>query len=396
MTVDPALYDFATPRQREFLDAIAVHGNAASANRALGLASDVVGRAMRALEAKAARKGYAPGHFENGVAPGYAMGKVTVQRGAGGEVERTWERQSPDHAALAAIEDAIDRRVERIEPLPPVSPPEQFGPGSLLNQVSIFDGHIGAHAWGRETGSGNWDLKIAREHLTTAACWLLDNLPAARDCLVLIGGDFTEVDGYKPLTPEHGHLLDADGRYPLVFEVAEDVIEATVCHALRRYRNVILSIRPGNHDKQTAFSLRRVFMRVFRDNPRVQVDDSLRDYWAMEFGRTMIACHHGDKAKLEALPGIFAADFAPMWGRTTFRVCHSGHWHHEKTLVSRGTERTGMTLYQHPTMERRNAWAAGKGLIAARQLVGHTYHAGGGLVTQLHFNPDLHEMEQAA
>lgn len=49
MKVDPALYDFATPRQREFLDAIAVHGNAAAANRALGLATDVVGRAMRAL-----------------------------------------------------------------------------------------------------------------------------------------------------------------------------------------------------------------------------------------------------------------------------------------------------------------------------------------------------------
>lgn len=397
MSVDPKLLDYCnTDHQRQIMQRLIAGDSGAEIARDMGVHRTLPDKVRRRVLEYAARQGYAPGHFSDGVAPGYLMGKVTVQRGPSGEVERTWERQSPEQDAFAAIEEAIERRAERITPLPEIAAPESFGQESLLNQVSIFDGHIGAHAWGRETGSGNWDLKIARHHLITSACWLLDNLPAAQDCLVLIGGDFTEVDGYKPLTPEHGHLLDADGRYPLIFEVAEEVIEATVCHALKRYRNVTLSIRPGNHDKQTAFSLRRVFMRVFRDNPRVTVDDGLRDYWAMEFGKTMIACHHGDKAKLEALPGIFAADFAPMWGRTTFRVCHSGHWHHEKSLVSRGMERTGMHLYQHPTMERRNAWASGKGLIAARQLAGHSYHIGGGLVTQLHFNPDLHGLDEVA
>lgn len=380
----------------ETLELVRKHGSVARAAEVSGINRKSLqykfGKARDRLPEIAARYGFAPGHFESGVAPGYLMGKVTVTRNKNGEVDRTWERMHPDATAIKAIEDAIDRRIERIKPLPQIKPPKTFGPESMFNQVSIFDGHIGAHAWGRETGSGNWDLKIARQHLTIAACWLLDNLPAAQDCLIMIGGDFTEIDGYKPLTPEHGHLLDADGRYPLVFEVAEEVIEATITHALRRYRRVHVTIRPGNHDKQTAFSLRRVFMRVFRDNPRVEIDESLREYWAMEFGKTMICCHHGDKARLPDLPGIFAADFAPMWGRTTYRVCHSGHWHHEKTLISRGTEMTGMTMYQHPTMERANAWAAGKGLIAARQLVGHSYHAGGALVTQLHFNPDLHDM----
>lgn len=378
----------------EALELVRKHGSVVKASEISGINRNTLQNRFTAARDRmpelAARYGFARGHFEQGVAPGYLMGKVTVTRNKHGEVDRTWERMAPEADAIKAIENAIDRRIERIKPLPPVKPPKTFGPDNTFNQVSIFDGHIGAHAWGRETGSGNWDLKLAREHLTVSAAWLLDNLPAAQDCLVMIGGDFTEVDGYKPLTPEHGHLLDADGRYPLVFEVAEDVIEATVLHALRRYRHVHLTIRPGNHDKQTAFALRRVFMRVFRENPRVFVDESLREYWAMEFGRTMICCHHGDKARLNDLPGIFASDFAPMWGRTSYRICHSGHWHHEKTVISRGVELTGMTMYQHPTMERRNAWAAGKGLIAARQLVGHSYHVGGALITQLHFNPEIH------
>jgi len=112
----------------------------------------------------------------------------------------------------------------------------------------------------------------------------------------------------------------------------------------------------------------------------------------MLFGKSMIACHHGDKAKLEQLPLIFAADFAPMWGQSTYRVCHSGHWHHEKSILSIGKEKTGMLMIQHPTLERRNAWAADKGLIAARQLVGHTYHSGGAMVAATHYNPEVNSL----
>lgn len=344
-------------------------------------------KVIHRLKRKAARRGAAPGHFEHGVAPGYRMRNVTVQRNADGMVERTWERQHPE--AFESLLEALDERIERVEPLPEIKAPSAFGSENLMNQISVFDGHIGALAWHAETGPGNWDLDIARETIGNGIVWLAENLPAAQDLLFLVGGDFTEVDGYKNLTPESGNLLDADGRYPKIFAVAEDVIEAGICAALKIYNRVILSIRPGNHDKQTAFALRRVFRRVFRDNPRVIVDESLREYWAILFGKTMIACHHGDKAKLVELPGIFAADFAEMWGQSTYRVCHSGHWHFEKSLVSTGLEQRGMMLYQHPTLERRNAWASGKGLTAARQLVGHSYHRGGGLVTQLHFNPNL-------
>ena len=384
-----------TDRQREVISVVVEVGTISAAASVLGLIRATVQDSIRSAKKRAAkidaRQGKAPGYWDYGSPEGYSVGKVTLSvNHKTGEVERSWPRMNPDADNGQSILDAISARAERIEPLPEITTPSAYGSKNLFNQISIFDGHLGAHAWHPETGSGHWDLKIARRHLTMAAKWLINNLPAAMDCLVLIGGDFTEVDGYKPLTPEHGHLLDADGRYPRIFEVAEDVIEATVIHALQRHRHVTLCLRPGNHDKQTIFALRRVFMRVFKNNPRVTVDESLKEYWAMEFGKTMIACQHGDKVGLERLPMIFAADMAEMWGRTTYRIAHTGHWHHQKTIQSIGAEKTGMMVFQHPTMERRNAWAAGKGLIAARQLVGHSYHSGGALITQLHYNADLH------
>lgn len=351
-----------------------------------------VKKAMARLEADdtyAARMGFAPGHFDSGVAPGYRMGKVTVQRNAQGDVERTWERQHPAADLLEDIERKIDERLERVTPLPPAPMPANFGPVDLLNQVTIADGHVGALAWHRETGSDDWDLNIAKAQLLGGACWLMDNLPAAETLLLNILGDFTDTDGYVPVTPASKHILDVDGRFPKITDAAEETIERAVLHGLTRYKRVILVIMPGNHDPNTAMWMRKLFKRIFLNEPRVHVETSLRPYWAMLHGKTMVTAHHGDKAKLGELPGIFAADFAPMWGQATYRICHTGHYHHKHFIVHSGRELMGMMVYQHPTLASRNAWAADKGLSAARELLGHSYHTAGAMVTTLHFSPDL-------
>jgi hypothetical protein len=385
--MDAALAEFATDRQREYLAAVEEHGTENAASRALGINPRTLQRALRKLEARAARKGHAPGHWKDGVAPGYLMGKVTVQR-ANGVVERTWERQSPDERS-SEIDAALDRRIEQITPLEPRDLPDILGPANILNQVTIADGHVGALAWGKETGSEPWDLNIARDTLLTGACWLMDNLPAAEELLLVILGDFTDTDGYAPLTPASKNLLDVDGRYPKIADVGSEVIENAVLHGLRRYKRVRLVIKPGNHDPLSAWWMRKLFTRIFENEPRVIVEQSIRPYWAMLFGKTMISTHHGDKARLGELPGIFAADFAQMWGQATYRVCHTGHMHFKHFIVHSGVEERGMMVYQHPTLAARNAWAADKGLSAARELLGHSYHANGAMAQTLHFSPEM-------
>lgn len=378
---------------REVVEAYARnHNNRAATARELDLSPSTVFDRL----AMAARRGIAPeAGLDHNIPIGFSADALSrcVRTAAG---EMMWIKMSREKATKDDnILEAIQERVDRIKPIAPIKVPRSTGPEDHLAVYPIFDGHIGAMAWDKETGHGNWDLQIAEDTMLTGMAWLMEYNTPAQDAVVLIGGDFTETDGYNAVTPTSGHLLDADGRYPKIFEVAERVIENSVIFALRKHRHVTLSIRRGNHDPQTAFALRRVMMRVFAGNPRVTVDENIREYWAMLFGKTMIACHHGDKAKLEQLPMIFAADFAEMWGKATFRVCHSGHWHHQKTLNSTGQEKTGMMMEQHPTVERANAWAAGKGLIAARALCAHTYHINGGVVNKLYFNPDI-VMKEAA
>lgn len=63
--------------------------------------------------------------------------------------------------------------------------------------------------------------------------------------------------------------------------------------------------------------------------------------------------------------------------------------HHKHFVVHSGKEARGMMVYQHPTVAARNAWAAEKGLSAARELIGHSYHSAGAMLSTLHFNPEL-------
>jgi hypothetical protein len=114
---------WVTETQIKYLEAVKEHGGQNAAARALGVAKSSVNEAIATYRKAAARHGHAPGHFNDGVAPGFVMGKVTIQRGPGG-VERVWERQSPDAEAQAERLQAIKAGLlDRLDPVAPLALP---------------------------------------------------------------------------------------------------------------------------------------------------------------------------------------------------------------------------------------------------------------------------------
>lgn len=132
---------WVTETQIKYLEAVKEHGSQRAAAKALGVAPNAVWESLDCYKKAAARHGRAPGHFNDGVAPGFAMGKVTVQRNAFGAVERTWERQSPGAEAeaerLRAIRAAL---LEDLQPIKPLTAPDYTDDD--LNDVRL-DGHVG-------------------------------------------------------------------------------------------------------------------------------------------------------------------------------------------------------------------------------------------------------------
>lgn len=382
-----ALLPYATETQAKYIAAVIEHGSATLAEAALDVRRDTVSAGIRSLRNRAARLGYAPDHFVGGVAPGYLMGKVTVQRGPTG-VERTWERQSPDQeqvrAAMQAAAEAMAEELPRLRPiLPEVQVLGKLWNPKLLNLYTLTDAHVGMLAWHREGGE-NWDLDIAESVLVKCFQAMIDASPPARIAVVNQLGDFLHSDGMLPITPTSGNILDQDGRFSKLVKVAIRVLRKVIDLALQHHETVKVVIAEGNHDMASSIWLRHMFKALYENEPRVEVVDSELPYYAIEHGATMLGFHHGHLKKPDLLTPVMAAQFAPIWGRTKYRYAHMGHQHHyyEK-------EHNGMTVAQHPTLASRDAYASRGGWFAARATNAVTYHSEYGQVARYTVTPEM-------
>jgi hypothetical protein len=360
--------DWVTPTQVRYLEAVKEHGSNAEAERKLGLSKDAIGKSLRAYQRMAALKGIAPGHFVSGVAPGYRMGKVTVQRGPGG-VERTWERMSPDADAEAERLEAIKAALlEGLQPIAPLAAPG-YTDNDLLTVYPQGDPHAGLYAWKDETGQA-FDL-VEYERVTKAA---IDRLVAsaapAAHALFIDLGDSLHADNNASRT-KSGHHLDTHGRHA---EVVRSVIRCKrhhIARMLERHAHVTVRINPGNHDGVTALMLAEMMALIYENEPRVTVATSPNPYWFHGFGANLIGTTHGDGAKGANLPLLMAVDAPALWLASEHgsRVWFVGHVHHKDVK-----DYPGVTVEYCRTLAAPDIWSHASGYRSKRSMEAVTYH----------------------
>lgn len=237
----------------------------------------------------------------------------------------------------------------------------------LATLYTITDYHVGMLAWAKETGEA-WDLKIAEQTLMDVMRRMVDCAPNSAVGIVNFLGDLLHFDSLKPITPEHGHLLDADSRYQKVVHICVKLVRAVIEMALAKHETVHVLANEGNHDPTGSVWLRVLLPILYENNPRVTFEHSPLPYVVYEWGNTLLAFSHGHMAKKESLPLLFAAKFAQAWGRTTKRYAHTGHMHHVDIK-----EHPGMKVEQHATLAAPDAYAARGGWFSERQAVAITY-----------------------
>ena len=364
---------------RATVEAVALHGSQNKAAKALGLARSSLYHRLK----EAARRGIAPGHFEHGTAPGFVMGKVTIQRGPAGEIERTWERQSPDDTAREeALRAAVAAMAREVTPCAPVAAPKGHH-DSLLTLYTFTDFHLGALCWHKE-GGDDWDTAIAERTGIAAMQALVDGAPFAAEAIVNIQGDFLHSDGLQAITPTSGHVLDADSRFGKVVEVAIRLIRQLVATALAKHSRVTLLIAEGNHDIASSLWLRKLFCALYENEPRLTVHDCELPYYAVQWGSVMLGFHHGHMRKNDQLPALFAAQYRAMWGQCEKVYLHTGHRHHGERK-----EHTGAEVIQHPTLAARDAYAARGGWWSERRITAYTYNKRFGEVGSNTVTPEM-------
>lgn len=372
MHIDPEFFEYCvTDKETAALKAIQEHGTCEAADKALGFKRSYTSGKLGQVRRRAARQGYAPNHFQDGVAPGYLMGKVTIQRNAKGAVERSWERQSPDtQLALDAFQEAISGLCGRIEPLEPIPSPSEFDK-DLLNVIPMGDPHFGLLSWEPETGE-DFNLEKAEAVTFGAVDRLVSRAPKAGTGLLLNLGDYFHADDSSNRTPRGNNALDVDGRFQKVAAVGFRAMLRCIERMLETHEKVIVRNNPGNHDPHQALMLNIAIGARFHDNPRVYVDPSPASFYYYRFGKTLIGSTHGDGAKLNDLPLIMANDAPQEWAAAQYRVWHVGHFHHNQKIAQK--DLTGCEVETHRTLAAGDAWHRHEGYRAMRDMKVITYH----------------------
>lgn len=368
--IDPALKQWATERQAAVIDAVNQHGSHRAAAKALGVSHSAVDHSIRGVKIKAARAGYAPGHFADGTAPGYRMGKVTIQRGPNG-VERVWERQHPADLENN-IREMVATLVESARGLAKPIPAPKINNDNLLACYVFGDPHYGMRSWAAETGE-DYDLEIA-ERLTEAAIdRLCASAPPAAKGLLIQAGDFFHADNNTNMTPASGAILDVDTRHAKVMQIGLKSMIRTIQRMLERHAEVEAWMMPGNHDPHSSFALALALDAYFSREPRVKIDLSPSLYRYTRHGKTLIGAHHGHGAKQQDLPLIMAVDRPEDWGASVWRFVWMGHVHHDSVK-----EVQGVRVESVRTLAAKDAWHAGKGYRSMRDSRVVIYHAEAG------------------
>lgn len=366
-TFPPEVLERATEVQRRAADLVAQHGSSRAAEVAMGLANDTIGHPYRRLRKLAAAMGHAPGHFSSGVAPGNRMGKVTVQRNALGEVERTWERQSPEGEA---VQDMIREGVGAFMETPIVTPaftcPDPDG--DVIPWIQIGDAHIGMLAHEAEAGA-DFNVEIAEREICAAFKLLIDQIEPCERIVVNDLGDRDHVENTEKLTARSRVPLDAQ-RPRLMIRTSSKVMRFVIDLALTKARFVDVIINQGNHSRFGDLYMNELLQVAYAPCGRVNVIDNESVFIGYRMGKTLVMTHHSDRCPVERLADVMMSDFKQDFAETEFHYIDIGHIHH-KTAVK---ERSGIVIESWNTLARGDKWHKESG-YRARQSMSLVYRS---------------------
>lgn len=378
------LTQFATVRQLDYLKAIEKHGSVRAACKAEKWNRSGVQESLNRLKLRAAQQLPALHDYTKSVPDGYQIKGVSQYIDKDGKVAGQWVKTSADAEKQAELmKAAVAAMCEDIKPIKTIHINGDVYK-NLCNVYTLTDSHVGMLAWHKEGGQ-DWDLTIAETILVGCFRQMVASSPQAETCVIAQLGDFLHYDSaVSAVTPQHGHILDADGRMPKMVKIAIRILRTVIDLALEKHKNVVLLLAEGNHDISSSVWLRAMFQALYEANPRLKVIDSELPYYTYQHGETMLCWHHGHLSKNEALPLLFASQFPKMWGNTEKRYIHTGHRHH--THIK---EYAGATVEQHPTLAARDAYAARGGWISERQVSSITYSDKYGQVAKNTVTPEM-------
>lgn len=381
--VDALLPFCTTDRQRECLNACRDETFAMAA-RSLNMADRGLLRLVATIRERATLAGVMP---EMGIHKPVSSPLEVIGTSQYHSDQKIWiKTKVSDLLKRQMFEEAAVAMAETLTRLKPIKPPA-FSAPDFVNVYTFTDCHVGGLVSADQCGEA-WNLEIAEQILTACLENMIKRSVNADEGVLVIQGDWLHQNGSKPFTPTSGNLLDAERFTPTV-RVCIRILRRMVKRMLERHQRVRMVICEGNHDIDPSVWLREMFAAWCEDEPRIVVEQSEHPYYVAQYGKVMLAWHHGHLTKLDNLPLYFAAKFPTVWGDTQFRYVDTGHMHHRYVK-----EHEGITLQQHPTITAPDSHSTRHAYLSQRVAIACTYHCRYGKYQEYFVTPGMILEEQ--
>lgn len=383
--LDHNLERFATHRQWEVLTKLGEVEFQTECALLLGVSVQYIHKVIKAVDKKAAAKGYAPEcDLTHPIADGLKLrGTSGLYRRGEEEPVLQWVKTSADHERQ---QEMMREAIEALtEDLPKISPTKSTPPfkDDLMACFPVGDLHLGMYSCAAETGE-DWDLEKGEKILMAAIDALIDASPPCGTAAIVILGDFLHFSSYSAVTPKHRNQLDASGRFPEIVQSAIRLIRWMIQKTLSRHDKVNIIITEGNHDDASAMFLRACIANIYSDEPRISVDNAPTLYHYLSFGKCLIGAHHGHRTKLDSLPLLMATTQPEAWGRSQYRYFWTGHVHHQNVK-----EFNGAVVESFGVLAPQDAHAVGGGYSSKRSMKAIIMHKEHGEVARHTVNPKM-------
>ena len=367
-----------TDRQREAVQAWQDCGEViAKAAGVLGISPSTVRDHIGAVKNYAASAGYSSNWDARRHVP---EGEIVIGRSiytSDDEGNKAWlktKRTMTEAARNKALQGFVDGLVKGLPKYKPKAKPKakKFA-DDLLPTIVIGDAHFGMRADARETKERDYDTKIASTSMLDAIDYLVDAAPASEQCLLVNLGDFIHANGSSGTTFS-GTKLDVDTRIEVVLETAAQTFLFAIDKLLTKHKSCVVIMARGNHDSDTAIALALILKFYYSKEKRVTILDPHGFFHTLQFGKNLIAVHHGDKVKADKLASILPRMLPEQWSSTVYRKWLLGHVHHQNLKE----HDSGVLTETFSTLAPQDSWHSGAGYGAASAMHQIVFHKDGG------------------
>jgi hypothetical protein len=284
-----------------------------------------------------------------------------------------WIKTKEDRDSESNIKEFIEGLRDEIPRAEPVKLLTKKHDPDLMSTIYIGDAHIGQYSYGAETRHGDFDVAIGTQQIRDAIDYLVAVAPDAETGMLVDVGDSLHADSASNTTFK-GTPVDVDTRYHKTLRSLAWVMRYAIDKMLEKFKKVVVVVARGNHNDSSAIAVQLMLEIAYEKIERVTVLPTQGYFHYIQFGKWLIAIHHGDKVKPQQLVGALARDLPQAWGETTHRMWAVGHIHHQTAI-----EINGCIVRSFGTLAAPDGWHASQGYGSQRVMEMLTYRKSGGM-----------------